>query len=148
MTTRSSSITVKPHHMAARRKGAHMTQPWKSPGGATPRSTWRPAAWTGWRFHLGCNRGLRRQGICHTLGHEKLRRGENRQYTASPDPTAAISRAVTDGLEPGLSLATAIVEVGDRLRLRSNTVKHTMDSGTQRSGRQRGSRRRLGQGSG
>lgn len=123
MTTRSPSITVKPHHIGGTAEGSTHDAALDKARGRHPPLHMETGYLDGTAFPPGMQqRGLRRQGIRHTPGHEKLRREENRQYTTSPDPTAAISRAATDGLEPGLSLATAIIEVGNRLRLRSNTV--------------------------
>ena len=46
----------------------------------------------------------------------------DRPYTIISDSTAAISRAATDGQRTGQALAAAIIEAGDNLRHRGNTV--------------------------
>lgn len=69
--------------------------------GETHRPGWRPAGWTGRRFHLGDNKDAEVYAIYQAFGLSEAREDSNDSSTVISDSTAALSRAQADRTGPG-----------------------------------------------
>ena len=110
--------------MERRRYGGRRPTP-RRPGGNVYHPGWRPAGWTGRRYHLGDNKEVFDAVLCalyRALETFELRNETNRQFTVFTDSMAAISRPATDNTGPGQRFAAAMIEVGERIQRRGNSV--------------------------